>query len=83
MVTTRMKEVEAYGFSDNPVYDKLIDKLGYLAGLWRRHKTTEIADQYQTVLRTLILLGYDDELPVDVELPEELMPVEYISLFTD
>jgi len=45
--------------------------------------TTEIADQYQTVLRTVILLGYDDELPVDVELPEELMPIEYISLFTD
>ena len=75
--------ISHYGYSNEPVYDKLIDKLGYLAGLWRRHKTTEIADQYQTVLRTLILLGYDDELPVDLELPEELMPVEYISLFTD
>lgn len=83
MVTTIIKEVETYGFSDNPVYDKIIDKLGYLAGLWRRHQTTEIAEQYQTVLRTLVLLGYDDELPVDVELPEELMPTEYISLFAD
>lgn len=83
MVTTIIKEVETYGFSDNPVFDKIIDKLGYLAGLWRRHQTMEIAEQYQTVLRTLILLGYDDELPVDVELPEELMPTEYTSLFAD
>ncbi|MEL7433954.1 MAG: hypothetical protein AAFN11_08395 [Chloroflexota bacterium] len=82
-MTAENTTISLYGYSNNPVYDKLIDKLGYLAGLWRRHKTTEIADQYQTVLRTLILLGYDDELPVDVELPEELMPVEYISLFTD
>jgi hypothetical protein len=29
MVTTRMKEVEAYGFSDNPVYDKLILATGH------------------------------------------------------
>ncbi|MEL6406456.1 MAG: hypothetical protein AAFR81_18955 [Chloroflexota bacterium] len=82
-MTVESTAISLYGYSNNPVYDKLIDKLGYLAGLWRRHKTTEIADQYQTVLRTLILLGYDDELPVDVELPEGLMPVEYISLFTD
>lgn len=83
MSSTKNVEIFHYGYSDDPVYDKLIDKLGYLAGLWRRHKTTEIAEQYQTVLRTLILLGFDDELPVDVELPEELMPVEYLSLFTD
>jgi len=83
MSSTKNVEIFHYGYSDDPVYDKLIDKLGYLVGLWRRHKTTEIAEQYQTVLRTLILLGFDDELPVDVELPEELMPVEYLSLFTD
>ncbi len=83
MTISESVAISRYGYSKEPVYDKLIDKLGSLAGLWRRHKMTEIAEQYQTVLRTLILLGFDDELPIDVELPEDLMPVEYISLFTD
>ena len=81
--TTVTVEVVRYGFSDNPVYDRLVDKLGYLAGLWRRHKTDEIAQQYQTVLKTLIILGFDEPLDVDVELPDDLMPVEYTSLFTE
>ena len=83
MATTETVEVTRYGYSDNLVYDALIDKLADFAGLWRRHKTMEIAGQYQTILRALIILGFDDELPVDVELPEELMPVEYTSLLTD
>lgn len=80
---TVMMEVVRYGYSDNSVYDEMCHKLAYLAGLWRRHKTDEIADQYQTLLRALIILGFDEELEVQAELPEDLMPVEYTSLFTD
>jgi len=81
MATTQFVEVMRYGYSDNPVYDSLINELAKLAGSWREYKTDELVNRYQTVLRTLIILGYDDELPIDVELPEELMPTEYISLF--
>ena len=83
MASTQTVEITRHGYSNNPVYDHLIKELANLAGSWREHKTDKIAEQYQTVLRTLIILGFDDELPVDVELPEELMPVEYTSLFTD
>lgn len=74
-------EVETFGFSDDPAYDRLINKLAVLAGLWRRTKADETAQQYQTVLRSLLLLGFRDELPVDVELPDRLMPQEYLTLF--
>ena len=81
--TATIVEVELHGYSDNPVYDEMCHKLAYLAGLWRRHKTDEIAHQYQTLLRALIILGFDEELEVQSELPEALMPVEYTSLFTE
>ena len=81
--TATIVEVELHGYSDNPVYDEMCHKLAYLAGLWRRHKTDEIAVQYQTLLRALIILGFDEELEVQAELPEALMPVEYTSLFTE
>ena len=56
--TATIVEVELHGYSDNPVYDEMCHKLAYLAGLWRRHKTDEIAHQYQTLLRALIILGF-------------------------
>lgn len=70
-------------FSNVLVYDKLIHALAYLSGLWRETKDDRVAQQYQTILRTLVLIGFDDSLDVDIELPEELMPKEYIELFED
>lgn len=74
-------EVERYGFSDNPTFDTLLNKLAQLAGKWRTTKTDEVAEQYQTILRSLMMLGFREELPVELELPEELMPEEYLSQF--
>jgi hypothetical protein len=82
MATTQTIEITRYGYSDNPVHDRLIKELADLAGSWREFKSDEIAFKYQTVLRSLIYLDFNDDLPVDVELPDELMPAEYTSLFS-
>jgi hypothetical protein len=74
-------EVERYGFSDNPTFDTLLNKLAQLAGKWRSNKQNEVATQYQTILRSLIMLGFHEELPVELELPDALMPEEYLNQF--
>jgi hypothetical protein len=74
-------EVERYGFSDNPTFDALLNKLAQLAGKWRTTKANQVAEQYQTILRSLVMLGFHDELPVELELPDELMPEDYLSQF--
>jgi hypothetical protein len=74
-------EVERFGFSDNPTFDTLLNKLAQLAGKWRTDKQAELVEQYQTILRSLIMLGFHEELPVELELPDELMPEEYLSQF--
>ena len=61
-------------------YNQLLDRLSYLAGLWRRLKTDEVAERYHAVLRTLLELGYREWLDVESELPDELMPPEYERL---
>lgn len=60
-------------------------QLSDLAALWRGQQDGEDRDetvrQYQAILRCMIELGYNDSLVVDSELPERLMPREYLSLF--
>jgi hypothetical protein len=73
--------IERYGYSDDPTYDSLLHKLGVLAGEWRETKAEDTCDQYATVLRTLLLMSWRGELPVDIELPDRLMPVEYLAQF--
>ncbi|MEL6408331.1 MAG: hypothetical protein AAFR81_28450 [Chloroflexota bacterium] len=70
-------------FSDILVYDKLIDVLAYLSGLWRETKEDKVAEQYQTVLRALIIIGFDEPLDAEVELPDQLMPAEYLDMFSE
>lgn len=59
--------------------------LSHLAMRWRGRKNTPEADriarQYQAILRCMIALGYQSELTVDSELPDRLMPQEYLDLF--
>jgi hypothetical protein len=76
-----MRQVERFGFSGNPVFDKLMSELAYLAGKWRTTKEDALIGRYQTILRTLVFIGYDEELPLELELPDELMPAEYLALF--
>jgi hypothetical protein len=60
-------------------------KLSDLAALWRGRQNTPDAEmivrQYQAILRCMIELGYHEELVVDSELPDQLMPQEYLDLF--
>ena len=60
-------------------------KLSHLAMTWRGHKDTPDAErivrQYHALLRCMIELGFRTELTVDSELPDRLMPVEYLDLF--
>jgi hypothetical protein len=60
-------------------------QLSDLAALWRGQQDGEARDetvrQYQAILRCMIELGYNDSLVTDSELPEELMPQEYLELF--
>lgn len=67
----------AGAFSKNPVYDALMWKLANLAGEWRGTKKPELVQRYHHVLLALLELGWDDELDVELELPNELMPAEY------
>ena len=60
-------------------------KLTHLALRWRKQQdqpqAAEITRQYQAMLRLMIELGFRDELYVDSELPDDLMPREYLDLF--
>jgi hypothetical protein len=72
-----------------PVDEQLLKamelKLSDLAALWRGNKTSPRAEtivrQYQAVLRCMIELGFRDPLDADSELPNRLMPPEYLDLF--
>jgi hypothetical protein len=61
------------------IQETLLDKLGELVGEWRATKSDEVAKQYQAVLRTLLMMGWSGELDVDMELPDRLMPDEYLN----
>ncbi|MEO1666685.1 MAG: hypothetical protein AAFU54_18755 [Chloroflexota bacterium] len=54
---------------------RLSDDLSALAGEWRNTKSDNVATRYRETLLTMILKGYDvDTLPVQDQLPEDLMP---------
>lgn len=59
--------------------------LALLAARWRgrqhQPEAVDIVHQYQSILRCMIELGYRDALDVDSELPDELLPPEYLDLF--
>jgi hypothetical protein len=61
--------------------------LAHLAMYWRGSDKDEEADaiahNYQVILRCMIDLGFHQSLQVEAELPDELMPQEYIDLFKE
>lgn len=71
--------------SNEPLIQALELKLSDLAALWRGNKTSPRAEtivrQYQAVLRCMIELGFREPLDADSELPNRLMPSEYLGLF--
>jgi hypothetical protein len=60
-------------------------KLSDVAALWRGNKHMPQAEmivrQYQAVLRCMIELGFHEPLDTESELPNRLMPPEYLELF--
>jgi len=71
--------------TDLELLDTLERKLGRFAARWRgtedHEKAAAVVRQYQAMLRCMIELGYRSELYVDSELPDRLMPQEYLDLF--
>lgn len=69
-----------------PVLKSMEVSLSELAMYWRGsdndEEATAIAHQYQLILRCMIELGFHQSLQVDSELPDELMPQEYLQLFS-
>jgi hypothetical protein len=61
-------------------YKELLDRLEYLAGLWRHTKEDQVVQRYQIVLATLLELGYREWLDLEAMLPDRLMPPEYTEL---
>lgn len=54
---------------------RLSDKLGQLAGQWRRTKDQALVHEYGKLLLTMILKGYDvNQLDIEDCLPKEFMP---------
>lgn len=72
--------------TDAQILDALETKLGRLAARWRGTENWDdaaaLVRQYQSILRCMVELGYRDSLDPDAELPDALMPEEYLRLFT-
>jgi len=68
------EQAQALGYASAKVL-RLADDLSKIAGKWRVTKDDLLVDKYQQTLYAMILNGYDvDTLPVEDQLPEELMP---------
>ncbi len=70
--------------TDQQLLSLLEDKVSDLASLWRGQKNTPEADQivqtYWAVLRCMIALGFHQPLDLDSELPDRLLPQEYLDI---
>lgn len=68
-----------------PMLKNMEDSLSELAMRWRGSSSDEeaaaIAHHYQVILRCMIDLGFHQSLQVEAELPNDLMPQEYLDLF--
>jgi len=65
--------------------DHILSTLAHLAARWRGLSENslsnhEIVSHYNELLRFLIHTGWDNGLALEEELPDELMPREYLKL---
>jgi hypothetical protein len=77
-------EIDELGYPTDPVLRQLEDRLGYLAGEWggvRRgvDRQDDIVKEYHQTMQKLYELGWDGVLDIDCELPDRLMPEEYLK----
>lgn len=71
------------GYPLDPELRKLEFQLGDLAELWRGsfgddNRQSQLVDEYHSILTRLYHLGWDSELDIESELPDRLMPQEYL-----
>jgi hypothetical protein len=76
-------EVDDIGLPLDPELRELEFHLGNLAAMWRGSKgmperRREIVKEYHDTMAKLYSLGWDAILDIDCELPDELMPEEYL-----
>jgi DNA-binding transcriptional regulator PaaX len=64
----------------NELLEVLERKLYDLAAHWRSTKSADVVRDYQAVLRCMLEMGYRDALNAEGELPDELLPEEYLVL---
>lgn len=68
------KQARELGYPNAEVL-QLSDHLSAIAGQWRTTQNPALVEKYREILYSMILKGYDiDTLPLQDQLPEELMP---------
>jgi hypothetical protein len=72
-------EVDDIGFPIDPELRRLEKLVGYLAAKWRHNWDEEVVKEYHATIHRLYELGWDGVLDVESELPDELMPQEYLQ----
>lgn len=76
-------EKDSIGYPVDPDLRQLEFRLGDLAAKWRLHESPEqqqkIVQEYHAIMERLYQLGWDSILDVTSELPDELMPEEYLK----
>ncbi len=76
-------EVDEFGNPTDPELRDLEFHLNGLAGIWRSkwgdlQRQEEIVREYHATMTKLYALGWDGSLDMECELPERLMPAEYL-----
>ncbi|MAT98833.1 MAG: hypothetical protein CL608_16945 [Anaerolineaceae bacterium] len=74
-------ETDEIGYPLDPELRALEFHLGDLAAKYRMHKYSaqKVIKEYHATLTKLYQLGWDAALDVESELPDELMPEEYLK----
>jgi hypothetical protein len=56
-------------------------QLGHLAAEWAKTQKPALIKRYHDIYHELRSLGWDDVIDIEAELPDELMPQEYLNRF--
>lgn len=71
-------DVDNLGYPVDPELRQLESYLGELAARWRGTYREDIVQEYHATMSLLYELGWDAILDVESELPDELMPEQYL-----
>lgn len=72
-------ETDRSGFPIDPQLRRLEVQVATLAGIWRGTFDSKIVREYHVIMGLLYELGWDGVLDFESELPDELMPDEYLK----